>query len=461
MNITKISIISLFVLSLLTGCSKNTPMQQKTVTNKNTINSNIDISNRGKLLGYAYIKKDNSKLLKVTRNLDTSLSDFEIVKIYKNGFYPDYFIPSKFVICLTGKAAEKDYENKVLCNSLFATINKGTTIFANTMMTIGSLGLNLASGATLTHKIFNEDVFINTIEKTNLDQVRKNLLELDQLIANAKNDLKSIYKKELDKYISNLSNISITDKTTNNSGFDVNININSNYSVYSNSPKTKQYFYENILKGKDLAASYLDIKNELLAKIDNDIKEYTKYVNDSFTNANYLIKRSNTSIYKYKDNISLNYHCKAPSKIKYELGKKIAIKADVIIDSLNFYGISPKSFEMSDKNLNVKFEHVNGSLIPGRFSNKSRDYVLVDSVTTYNKGKVYTQSPVNLELAPMVAKKYSVEQNLDFDFKDITKDKAKKIFVEYGHALKYKIINTNIEKTIFNTKKYRLIDLLN
>lgn len=128
MNITKISIISLFMLVFLIGCSTNTPIQE---TSK--INNNIEISNYGNLLGYAYLK-NGSELLKITTLLDNNLNDLEIIKIYESGFYPDYLIPNKSVICPIGEMAQKNYENQVICNSAFSTVSTGKTIFANTMM---------------------------------------------------------------------------------------------------------------------------------------------------------------------------------------------------------------------------------------------------------------------------------------------------------------------------------------
>lgn len=224
-------------------------------------------------------------------------------------------------------------------------------------------------------------------------------------------------------------------------------------------PIEKSFLYEDLYKSKDLI-DFTVLKNNLLEKINNDKKDYSQYVKNSFEKAYYSFEGTQKNTVKYKNGISVNYHCQSPYKINYTYGEKINIDIKVIVDSLNFYHIAPNDFAISDKNMQINFEYPGDEVIAATFVNKTKEYLSALSVTSYYKDQVFTHLDFNLELAPMSSKKYPVRQHLDFDFKNITREFAEKTFVDYGYALKYKIINTNIEKTIYDTKKYRLIDLL-
>lgn len=121
-------------------------------------------------------------------------------------------------------------------------------------------------------------------------------------------------------------------------------------------------------------------------------------------------------------------------------------------------GIYPKEFTMSDKNLEVTSKTINHKTFNVTFINKSDSFLSVNTVSFYVGDDIEAQS-VNLELPPYAKK------NIIFETRSLFRDKIylggnkKYEPTTYGNAVKYKIVNTNVEQTLFKTTNFSYMKL--
>ncbi|HQL00314.1 MAG TPA: tetratricopeptide repeat protein [Smithellaceae bacterium] len=157
-----------------------------------------------------------------------------------------------------------------------------------------------------------------------------------------------------------------------------------------------------------------------------------------------------------------NYRLNCPEKYYIKTGE-LQGSIFVDIDSRNFRNIMPNTITAQDKVLKLSFD---GNKIG--LSNKSEYFITIQSVAFYYNNKIGHRSNLAVELPPfselLPHQKLKIQDfPIDSDgmsFNDVTKAKAKKVNVTYGFAIKYKIVNTNQEKTLYSTKKYLLYDLV-
>ena len=134
--------IFLFMLFLYTGCSTKQPnniiqtqMEQKEI-------QKINIAKSGNFLFYAYLE-NGDRLTRISKNKLKVIGDEEIIRVYKNGYYPLFDIPDKHFLCGTGLATQgigkgnKGYifnkgnqteQKPLLCNSHYLTTSIGKNI---------------------------------------------------------------------------------------------------------------------------------------------------------------------------------------------------------------------------------------------------------------------------------------------------------------------------------------------
>lgn len=167
-----------------------------------------------------------------------------------------------------------------------------------------------------------------------------------------------------------------------------------------------------------------------------------------------------------------NVHCdkKIVLKIEYQLDcpQRVSANAqyfDVQVDikSVTYDNVLPKYLVTEDEFLSVQLK--GGKFV---FSNKSSSYITIDSLSFYHNGKIANTSNLKYELAPgsqtTQAGSIGISSiNLDkhaIQFRNITEEFAKQTQVEYGVALKYRIIDIDREKTLLRKKRFLLSELI-
>jgi hypothetical protein len=132
----------------------------------------------------------------------------------------------------------------------------------------------------------------------------------------------------------------------------------------------------------------------------------------------------------------------------------------VVIKSISYKDVMPDYIFEEDENVSLIFKK-------GRFhlTNKSDSYITVDSLSFYHNGKIATSSDREFEFAPqseaelMPMAKLPLHKS-SIEFPNTTKTSASKLKVKYGVAVKYRVVNTNKEITLFRTRAYPLLDLI-
>ena len=154
---------------------------------------------------------------------------------------------------------------------------------------------------------------------------------------------------------------------------------------------------------------------------------------------------------------NFNYIIKCPEVVD---SSSTEFRVDVVIESFSYRNVLPKYISEED-------EFVSLILKDGGFylTNKTKSYITVDSLSFYHNGKIATSSKIGGELAPLSEaqlvslNRLPVDQNA-IAFNNVTKADALRTKIEYGVAVKYRIVNTNRENTLFKTSEYLLYDLI-
>ena len=154
---------------------------------------------------------------------------------------------------------------------------------------------------------------------------------------------------------------------------------------------------------------------------------------------------------------NINYEIQCPATVS-TAAKKVDI--GLTINSLKFKKILPRKIIEKDNNIEVMLR--DGIF---NFTNKSSSYIEVNSVSFYYNGKIASLYNMSKELPP------ASEQNLTYlnrfpleknalDFLNVTKKMALKKNLNFGIAIKYRILDTNKEITLYQNNKYSLLELI-
>jgi len=153
------NILFLIFLIFYWGCSyknNNIPIANK---------KNINISKSKDFLFYAYLK-NGVELSKVSKKLLPIEKHEEVIRVYKNSYYPIYDIFSKGVGCYTNKT----YKINSFCSSIY--IKNDSPVQDTVLNSMGSfLGLTIANGFNY-HKVFDNKKFKQAIIKSQLPLIR-------------------------------------------------------------------------------------------------------------------------------------------------------------------------------------------------------------------------------------------------------------------------------------------------
>jgi hypothetical protein len=209
------------------------------------------------------------------------------------------------------------------------------------------------------------------------------------------------------------------------------------------------YFYSQIKVLPNIVDKSGFYKNEKLFKLAASTTADRLYPNLDLNSVKYNLN-INPSSHDYKMEITPNNYIQSfndttPLKPKIEIFTK---------KFLNYY---PKNFTSANKDIKLNFEGKNDIT----FTNLSNDYITIKSISLYFNEKVTNfQLKQQIELAPNMNYIYQINiiNEISKNY-ELTKEEARNLNIEFGFAIKY-TNNTNNENTLYKTKRYTLLDLI-
>lgn len=470
-NLLVISLIGVLGLNF-SGCSNKNSIEPNNISSK----SGIVIDN-GKTIAYAHMK-GGTKLIKISSSSVPENEDVEIIQITKKGFYPNYKIDTTS----EDRRCGRHYSNKILhdwsktdfCKSNYTTANGsqavGNVLFNSIFIPLAVITnpVNTASGNALYHlaKTFSVTSFSSAIKENNLEKYQAILSELDEYAEIKNSNLRSLYEIAFKKYINNIKLVSINYTVNDKSGLANDLNIKGDYKAEEALINNRQYTY-NTIPSKELMDSNTTVdyfKRMIDAQYEKDILEYKGYLTQSFKT--YKLVGSPKSTLKYNENISLDITVNAPEYIEYIEDKQMTVSIPLIVEKVHLKNMIPKKFILDDASFRI-IMNTNITSITAIATNKTRSFLTLKSLTGYYKDSLLNQFNIDKELSPEAE---SLPENSNYtlisaemrdksNFEDMTKAKAQNIKINFGYAVKYKINNTNIEKSIYDTKQFSLYDI--
>ena len=463
--------LSIFILLFLSGClgikSTNVSLQKE---------DGLYLS-KDYTLAYAYLYNGDT-LRRISFKYEEPKEGEELIKITRNGFYPDYAMQNdvenggKSLGCLVVMSQkDKDYK---YCRSNFTkrtVLSTGVAAIWNAGATLTTVGLNVATGTIADPKFFDKDRFLQVVKDNNLKKIRDRVLEINSLEQQFNKELNYLYDEYKNKYDENIKNITFKYNYNDKSGLLFSKQLNHDLKINTIYPDRnlyslyKHYQEERFSSIDEMNSFFIDLKNKLEKNFEKEKISYKKeYLVKNFNEYSFLAQNDN--YFKLNENITFNGKLTLPKNIKYHYGKKVIVPIKVQIDSVNISNISLKQYFMMDKNIDVSFENQKGNFIDVIVGNKTSSFLTVKSLTSYVDSDVYTLSNINTEIAPDSQTLNSNSSYSLFSSKMVQKFSMNKITrkalskdINYGFAIKYYIQDSNLEKTVFNKKKISLLEL--
>lgn len=459
------NIVATFTIALLLiGCGGSTQPQQ--IAKASKPQNTMKLVDNYTPLGYAYLSKENSKLISISTSYTKPKSDdIEVIKIFRDGYYPNYKLTPRLIEkkdsfrCSTKmKETMQDYHE---CESLFATreaVETGVATLLNAFVTVAWLGTNIMTGAVMDPKFFDKEVFFETVKKNNLDAYRQMFIKEQEY----QQELDYLYEIALRDYTLNKKNIAFKYITKNASRLPLKKTLKAAYYLESVKPNKRSFNFSHIYENNTTVNS--NILSQMKRQYETYHREYKNYLANAFTH--YNIKGSKSNI-KYNDNISFNVNMKSIKKLSYSKNKKATVPVHITIQSANLTNMIPKYFTLKDSYIHANLMLDSQKRITVLTKNKTRSFLTQKSLTSYYRSDVFNQTNLHREIAP---KSITLKENSTYNllsskminnssFRYVTNTKAHKTFVTYGYALKYRIHNTNVDKAVYSTKNFKLIDL--
>lgn len=147
---------------------------------------------------------------------------------------------------------------------------------------------------------------------------------------------------------------------------------------------------------------------------------------------------------------------------KYIFSGELTHKPVVTIDSINFPKISLPDYINSDKNIKINFSQNYISI-----TNKSTKFIQLSSIWIYYDNEIKKIILNEFDLPPESTKeaRYRIDEIVEtiekkLTYNNMTKDIVMKTKVNFGFAVKYKMVNSNIENTLYSTNQIPLKNML-
>ena len=138
------------------------------------------------------------------------------------------------------------------------------------------------------------------------------------------------------------------------------------------------------------------------------------------------------------------------------------LKFSVIVLSKNFYDIYP-DYINEDNALRIEFR---GKEL--RFVNKTKNFIQINTISTYYNDKIVSVDlgSEKIELPPLSSTRKPLYEYINYAIKEqsnywkMTKDIAMGKSLSFGFAIKYHIIEQNIDRTLYKVNIYNLYSVI-
>lgn len=241
-------------------------------------------------------------------------------------------------------------------------------------------------------------------------------------------------------------NNAIRDKST------INFKITDKTGVYKNNLNFSEFVRFPAIDSKCEYKSQANYLNDLTRAFTVSGMEYLSCLRNEYAQASPKCPDSEA-----KDWITFSMNCPSSFAIT---GERIQGSVNVTINSIAKMRVLPRNFELQDNALQVRF---NGSKIG--FTNLTTKFIQIDNVAFYYSNKVAIQTQ-NIQMAPLSSLLPQDEVRIDrfpidwslLSFSNVTRSTAQTP-ITFGFAIKYRIVDTNQEKTLMKMSNIKLGDL--
>lgn len=165
---------------------------------------------------------------------------------------------------------------------------------------------------------------------------------------------------------------------------------------------------------------------------------------------------------KENKNQGFNYKINCPNSMNIK-NNRVNGKVTVNINSKDLHRVFINEYTSNDK---IITQTLNGGLI--NIINNSNSFISIDSISIYYNDSISSKKNLSIELSPesKLTKINQLSIN-DFyinweelTFRNVDKNMALKKQLEFGFAIKYRVVNTNKEHTLYTKKKLSLYDYM-
>lgn len=313
----------------------------------------------------------------------------------------------------------------------------GSTAFTN----IFSFGLGAVMGFNLRDSVFDKDEFEKAI-KESCENTKINREELLKMFIEFSSDVNKMYENYL---LYSKNGINFNHVITDKSGFfKSDIDFSSLYNI-------------NKLPTPDIKISFNPIEENYKEFFYKKLTE----IKDKINNYNYtLIFKPTTFSNNYNISISVE-----ENNIPYSPQNKQNINLNFVILSKNFDKVYP-NYSNEDKNIKIIFDGKRLNIF-----NKTPNFIQIKSIAIYYNNAIKNISYQENNLLELPPNSYlkdpipvEIFENSDiqksYSYKNITLEIAKKIQINFGFALKYRIVEQNIDRTLYKVNSYNLAQIL-
>ncbi len=212
---------------------------------------------------------------------------------------------------------------------------------------------------------------------------------------------------------------------------------------------------------------YIDIKTNNIETIDDELVFSIDGQNDPYSS---LENNINKHVDTQKKYFTYNVYCKSGSHngFNYTMSceKNIGIEdayekhvANVTIHNKDISHVIP-TYTFSDEQISARFESNQLNI-----ENKTNSFLSIDSISIYLNKEIFTDKNLDIELPPN-----SIDDNVvlssiikamkKIDYSGMNKTMAKSKKIDFGIAVKYRVVDTNKEKTLYKKKSFTLLDVV-
>ena len=323
-------------------------------------------------------------------------------------------------------------------------INIGQT----TLMTVSSFGIGALSpkGAV----VFNKDLYNKALDEavTFLEKeinLKQSILSYDSIRSEMDKRYADAKRKQQELIDNALISVTVNDQSglyRNNINFDRYVHI-----LPGLTKGAPDYYHSPI---GESASKELE---GIIFSASEWLSERKKHWLSVTSNFNVICSK------KGANDVSFELSCPKNITVKND---KLSFGVDAKVLALDFKNILPTTYKTSNNEISLNFK--DGKI---NISNKTNKFLKVDSFSFYHNHKIASKYALNRELPPSsdiyLFNLDSMSGLISWDdisFDSLTLNKANNKKLEYGFAIKYRVVDSNLEKTLYETKWYRLSDLV-